>query len=231
MKTPRAARERGARPRAAARSARKCGEPISSSPSATSTRLTGSFCPAPRMACSAARKRGLAGPSGSPRRGRSTTLPKPGLSTSAASERRRGPLGGIDLLDVVHEVEADAFAARPRRAWRRRRAGRRSGRWSTCWKPASRASRIMSAQPSSIPRFSAAIEGCADPLLQALRRPRRGASRSRPGSRRARPRRGRGGASRARRPSRRPCRGIHVGNGGSWRRESTPGPRRPGSAP
>src|SRR5437016_6061904 len=33
----------------------KCGEPISSSPSATKTRLTGSFLPAPRMAWRAAR--------------------------------------------------------------------------------------------------------------------------------------------------------------------------------
>ena len=32
-----------------------CGEPISSSPSATITRFTGTFLPAPRIACSAAR--------------------------------------------------------------------------------------------------------------------------------------------------------------------------------
>ena len=34
------------------------------------------------------------------------------------------------------------------------------GTRATVWKPASRASRIMSSQPSAIPRFSAAMDGC-----------------------------------------------------------------------
>ena len=63
----------------------KCGEPISSSPSATSTRFTGSLRPAPWMACSAARN----APSGpfwftAPRP--TMHLPKPGLSTRRASK-------------------------------------------------------------------------------------------------------------------------------------------------
>jgi hypothetical protein len=33
-------------------------------------------------------------------------------------------------------------------------------RRSTCWNPASESSRMVSLQPSSTPRFSAAIDGC-----------------------------------------------------------------------
>ena len=62
----------------------KCGEPISSSPSATSTRLTGSFWPAPRIAWSVARN-AASGPFWLTAPRPTTTLPKPGLSTSAAS--------------------------------------------------------------------------------------------------------------------------------------------------
>ena len=43
-------------------------------------------------------------------------------------ERRRAPLRGIELLDVVHEVEAERGRARRRRASRTRRACRRSAR-------------------------------------------------------------------------------------------------------
>ena len=63
----------------------KCGEPISSSPSATSTRFTGSFCPAPRIACSAARN-AACGPFWLTAPRPITTLPNSGLSTSAASK-------------------------------------------------------------------------------------------------------------------------------------------------
>ena len=84
----------------------------------------------------------------------------PGLSTSAASHGGDDHSAGIDLLHVVHEVEADR--ARRARVERREHAGLAVGRarWSTFWKPASRASCIISSQPSVMPRFSAAIVGC-----------------------------------------------------------------------
>ena len=62
----------------------KWGEPISSSPSATRIRLTGHFRPAPWMACRAARN-AASGPFWFTAPRPTTTLPKPGLSTSAAS--------------------------------------------------------------------------------------------------------------------------------------------------
>src|SRR5205809_7921332 len=80
----------------------KCGEPISSSPSATSTRFTGGFSPAPRMACSAARN-AASGPFCAAAH---DDLAQPGLVDDGGLPGRRRPLGGIDLLDVVHEVEA-----------------------------------------------------------------------------------------------------------------------------
>ena len=68
--------------------------------------MTGSFRPAPRMAWSAARN-AASGPFW-------FTAPRPidhlaeaGLVDERRLERRRGPLGGIELLDVVHEIEAD----------------------------------------------------------------------------------------------------------------------------
>ena len=62
----------------------KFGEPISSSPSQTSTRLTGSFWPAALNACSAARH-ATCGPFGFVAPRPTITLPTPGLSTSRAS--------------------------------------------------------------------------------------------------------------------------------------------------
>ena len=64
---------------------RKCGEPISSSPSATRTRFTGTFLPAPRIACSAARKT-ASGPFWFTAPRPISTFPNPGLSTMAASQ-------------------------------------------------------------------------------------------------------------------------------------------------
>ena len=83
MKTPRVPL------RAAATSGRrttsaKWGEPISSSPSATRTRFTGSFRPAPRIAWSAAR-RADSGPFWLTAPRPTTTFPKPGFSTIRAS--------------------------------------------------------------------------------------------------------------------------------------------------
>ncbi len=72
-------------PPVAARSGWKCGEPISSSPSATRTRLTGGFLPAPRITCSAS-SRAASGPFWLTAPRPTTTLPSPGLSTSAASK-------------------------------------------------------------------------------------------------------------------------------------------------
>ena len=63
----------------------KCGEPISSSPSATRTRLTGGFTPAPRKAWSAARNAD-SGPFWLTAPRPITHLPKSGLSTIAASK-------------------------------------------------------------------------------------------------------------------------------------------------
>ena len=102
--------------------------------------------------------------------------------------------GGIDLLDVVHEVEAD----RPRRAGVERREDARLpvGRHAhgACGSPRRCSSRIISSQPSAMPRFSAAIDGWR---IQSCRRATasswrlaisaRTGSRSADGLRRARP--------------------------------------------
>ncbi len=85
------------RARAAATSGRRTiwvmwGEPISSSPSATRTRFTGSFRPAPRIAWSAARK-AASGPFWFTEPRPISTLPVPGLSTRSAAQ------GGDDHSD------------------------------------------------------------------------------------------------------------------------------------
>src|SRR5207302_2035730 len=78
----------------------KCTDPISSSPSPTSTRLTGGLRPAPRSAWSAARKV-ASGPFWFTAPRPTTTLPKPGLSTSRAS---LGGDGGLvdPVLQALH---------------------------------------------------------------------------------------------------------------------------------
>ena len=63
---------------------RKFGLPISSSPSQTSTMLTGDFLPAARIACSAARKV-ASGPFWFTAPRPTITFPKPGLSMIRAS--------------------------------------------------------------------------------------------------------------------------------------------------
>ena len=82
------------------------GEPISSSPSATSTRLTGIACFASRIACSAVRN-AISGPFWLTAPRPIITLPSPGLVDDARLQRRRRPLRRVVLLDVVHEVQAD----------------------------------------------------------------------------------------------------------------------------
>ena len=88
----------------------KCGEPISSSPSATKTRLTGSFRPAPLKAWSAARK-AASGPFWFDGAAADDALAEPRLVHDRRVERGRGPLGRVHLLDVVHEVEATVRGA------------------------------------------------------------------------------------------------------------------------
>ena len=95
-------------PRARCTSWPMCGEPISSSPSATSTRLTGIFCSAPRIACSAARN-AACGPFWLTAPRPTITLPRPGLSTSRASSGGERPFRRVELLHVVHEVQADGL--------------------------------------------------------------------------------------------------------------------------
>ena len=82
------------------------GEPISSSPSATSTRLTGIACFASRIACSAVRK-AISGPFWLVAPRPTIALPSPGLSTMRRLQRRRRPFRRVELFDVVHEVQAD----------------------------------------------------------------------------------------------------------------------------
>ncbi len=77
----------------------KWGEPISSSPSATSTRFTGSLRPAPRMACRAARN-AASGPFWFTAPRPTSTVPTPGFSTSDAAH------GGED-----HSVGSTCFTS------------------------------------------------------------------------------------------------------------------------
>ena len=144
-----------------------CGEPISSSPSATSTRFTGSFLPAPRIACSAA-SNAACGPFWLTAPRPIITLPTPGLSTMRASSGGDDHSGGIELLDVVHEVEADGLrrAGVERGEHARLAVGRE--RSSTCWKPASRASCAMCSAPAGEFEVLGGDRGQRDPVLQAL---------------------------------------------------------------
>ena len=90
------------------------------------------------------------------------------MSTMRRLERRRGPLGGIELLHVVHEVEAErALGAGVER---REHAGLAVGRDDArrCWKPASRASFAMYSAPSCDVAVLGGDGGQRDPVLQAL---------------------------------------------------------------
>ena len=85
-----------------------CGEPISSSPSATITRLTGIFFSAALIACNAARN-AASGPFW-------FTAPRPMIAFAQRRfvhqprfGRRRSPLRRIELFHVVHEIKADRF--------------------------------------------------------------------------------------------------------------------------
>ncbi len=112
-------------------------------------------------------------------------LAEAGLVDDRGLEGRRGPLGRIDLLDVVHEVERRRCAAPRRRASRRRPAGRRSEPSRRAGSRRRASIRIMSSHPSVMPRFSAAIDGCRIQSCRrrtasALRLPTSARTRSRP---------------------------------------------------
>src|SRR5438270_635398 len=93
----------------------KCTDPISSSPSPTSTRLTGGLRPAPRSAWSAARKV-ASGPFWFTAPRPTITLPKPGLSTSRAShggEAREHQGGGPREGAAQHGASGEGGHAPP----------------------------------------------------------------------------------------------------------------------
>ena len=102
----------------------KFGEPISSSPSHTSTRLIGSFRPAALNACSAARQ-AICGPLVFVAPRPIITLPTPGRSTMRPSSGGELHSFGVVLLDVVHEVQRQrrrgAGVERGEDAWLARR--------------------------------------------------------------------------------------------------------------
>ena len=85
-----------------------CGEPISSSPSATNTRFTGIFFPAPRIACKAARN-AASGPFWFTAPRPIITFPSGGLSTIRASVGGDDHSDWIELFHIVHEIEPDGF--------------------------------------------------------------------------------------------------------------------------
>ena len=126
------------------------------------------------MACSAARK-AASGPFWLTAPRPTTTLPKPGLSTMRASNGGDDHSDGIDLLDVVHEVEPEVRGA-PASSVAKMPGWPSVGTFVAPWKPASRNIRMVSSQPSFMPRFSAAMEGC-ESTLAAAARIRRGAFR------------------------------------------------------
>ena len=147
----------------------KCGEPISSSPSATKTRFTGSFRPGAVDRMKGGQERGLR-PLLVDRAAAHEHLAEPRLVHQRGLQWRRGPLGRIGLLHVVHEVDAER--SRRARVQRREDAGLPVGGdlGDLRRNPASRSIRIIRSQPSFMPRFSAAIEGCRIHVLQAVHR-------------------------------------------------------------
>ena len=202
--------------------ARPAGSAASRSPPRPPRRARGSRAacvPRRGCACSAARN-AACGPFWLTAPRPISTLPKPGLVDERRVERRRRPLGGIDLLHVVHEVEADR--ARRARVERREDARMAVGRHALGASGSRRPRAQLHHQVAAL--VHAAVlgrdGGLPDPVLQALRRPRRGASRSRPARRRAgrRPRARTAAATRAARDAAvapRKSRRVKSGMGGS----------------
>jgi hypothetical protein len=75
------------------------------------------------------------------------TLPTPGRSTIRASSGGELHSAGIELLDVVHEVDARATSRAPASSVAKTPALPAVGTTSTCWNPASRASFAMYSGP------------------------------------------------------------------------------------
>ena len=136
---------------------RKCGEPISSSPSATSTRFTGSLRPAALNACSAARNADC-GPFWLVAPRPITTLPSPGISTRRASHGGDDHSAGFACFTSYMKYTPRVCFA-PASSVAKTPGTPSVGMRSTCWKPASRSNCIMWLQPSSVLRPSAAMVG------------------------------------------------------------------------
>ena len=137
-----------------------CGEPISSSPSATSTRFTGIFLPRAADRVQRGEQRRLR-PLLVDRAAADHHLADAGLVDDARLERRRAPLGRIELLDVVHEVEADGLrrAGIERGEHARLAVGVERSRPSGSRRRAPASPCIR--RPRGKSRFSAAIDGSA----------------------------------------------------------------------
>src|SRR5437588_10611762 len=136
----------------------KWGEPISSSPSATSTKLSGGFLPAARMACSAARKV-ASGPFWFTAPRPISTLPNPGRSTMAAAQGGDDHSAGSTCLTSYMKYRPSVRGA-PASSVAKMPGWPSVGIFVTWSKPASLSMRMVSSQPSFTPRFSAAMDGC-----------------------------------------------------------------------
>ena len=87
-------------------------------------------------------------------------LPESGLRHQRGVKRRRGPLGRIHLLHVVHEVEPAASSRRARvQRGEDPRLPARSPLWRRSGTPPRGKAAWRASHPSFIPRFSAAIDG------------------------------------------------------------------------
>src|SRR6266851_513246 len=135
----------------------KCTEPISSSPSPTSTRLTGGFRPAPRSAWSAARKV-ASGPFWFTAPRPTTTLPNPGLSTRRASHGGDDHSRGSTCFTSYMKYRPTVLGA-PASSVANTPGNPSVGTFSARWNPASRSMRRKSWTPSSPPMPSAAMVG------------------------------------------------------------------------
>ena len=91
-----------------------------------------------------------------------------GAVDKPAFERRRRPFGRIEMLDVVHEVDAERRLGARHPASRTRPARRRVGMTLACWKPASSASCRIYSAPYWRFFFSAAMVGSAIQSCSAL---------------------------------------------------------------
>src|SRR5437588_2653643 len=110
------------------------------------------------MACSAARN-DASGPFWFTAPRPTTHLPSPGLSTSAASNGGDDHSLGSACFTSYMKYSPTVFGA-PASSVANTPGCPLDGTFATCWNPASRSIFISSSQPSFMPRFSAAIEGC-----------------------------------------------------------------------